>query len=238
MSTNKRGARAFIRLPKTASSHLIISEIKWLLPEFRKQNKMIRFYDRLLKLDSCRILKQVYLWDRHLNDCNIVETWSSEVKQIFSDINQPELFYTVGDQPVKCFIANLISLMLLDQQARLKQSCQTFPKLRTFIEIKDFNITSPCLTLALSFTQRSFITKARLGCLPLRLETGRYTRPCIPVEERICLACSNPNNEVECIFHVLFSCYLYVEERRVWWSKLLLPENFIFLTKNQQLAVS
>ena len=236
ISTEKlylRGARAFIGLPKTAPTHGIIAEINWLLPEFRKQIKMIRFYSRLQKLDSSRILKRVYLWDQHLNDYSFVNTWSSEVKQIFVDINQPEMFYNICNQPVKCFIDNLKALMLFEQQNRLMISCQTFPKLRTFVELKNFHLASPCLTLPLSFTKRSLITKARLGILPLRLETGRYARPCIPADERLCLVCSNPNKEVECIYHTLFSCYLYVEERKVWWSKLLLSENFIFLTKNQ-----
>ena len=146
------------------------------------------------------------------------------------------MFDSVGLYPIKTLIENLKSFMLFDQQNRIKDSCKTFPKLRTFVEIQDFNNTSPCLSLALSFTQRSSITKARLGCLPIRLETGRYTRPCIPAEERYCLVCPNINEEVECIYHVLFSCFSYVEERKVWWSKLLLPEHFLFLSKNQQLT--
>ena len=160
-------------MPKTSPSHGVISEINWLLPELRKQIKIIRFYSRLQKLDSSRILKRVYLWDQFLNDYNFVNTWSSEVKQIFVDINKPEMLYNVCNQPVKCFIDNLKSLMLFEQQNRLKISCRTFPKLRTFVELKNFHLTSPCLTLPLSFTQRSLITKARLGILPLRLETVR-----------------------------------------------------------------
>ena len=175
---------------------------------------MVRFYDRLLKLDSSRLLKRVYLWDKYLNDCNMISTWSSEVQNIFCDVNQPEIFNSVGCYPIKLIIENLKAIMFDDQQNRLKQSCGTFPKLRTFIKIKDFSKTSPCLTLALSFIQRSTITKARLGCLPIRLETGRYTRPCIPAEGRYCLVCSNPNKEVECIYHVIFSCNVYSDERK------------------------
>ena len=71
-------------------------------------------------------------------------------KNSFSEINQPEMFDSVCLYPIKLFIENLKSFMLLDQQNRLKESCKTFPKLRTFVEIKDFYNTSPCLTLALS----------------------------------------------------------------------------------------
>ena len=145
------------------------------------------------------------------------------------------MFNSVGCHPIKIITENLKAIMFHDQQNRLEKSCKTFPKLRTFVEIKDFNKTSPCLTLALSFIQRSTITKARLGCLPIRLETGRYTRP-YTTEERYCIVCSNPNREVECIYHVLFSCNVYSYERKIWWDQLLLSEYFLFLTKEQQLT--
>ena len=126
--------------------------------------------------------------------------------------------------------------MLSNQQNQIKNACSTFPKLRTFIQIKNFSQTSPCLTLPLTFPLRSVMTTTRLGCLPLRLETGRYSRPRLPPEERICVVCENQNKNIECIFHLIFQCQLYQMERQLWVEKVILPSNFYILSKEEQLS--
>ena len=59
-----RAARAFIGLPKTAPNQGVISEINWLLPEYRTQLKMLRLYHRLMNLNTNRITKKVFTWDK------------------------------------------------------------------------------------------------------------------------------------------------------------------------------
>ena len=56
----------------------------------------------------------------------------------------------------------------------------------------------------LSFIQRKFLAKTRLGVLQLRIETGRFERPKKPIEARICKQCSL--NEVETESHFILSC--------------------------------
>ena len=109
------------------------------------------------------------------------------------------------------------------------------PKLRTFIEIKNFQVIPAFLTIPLSFVLHSFLCKACLGCLPLRLETARYCRPRIPPEERLCLICDNSEGNIECIYHLLFSCQTYGYERLNWMQKLVLPEQFDLLSNNEKL---
>ena len=96
----------------------------------------------------------------------------------------------------------------------------------------------------LTFHQRRSIAKTRLGCLPVRLETGRYSIPRLPEEERVCLVCKPPNLPqlvvvdppsdpepaqvlpVETEAHFLFSCVAYNVERELWFSKMCLPIDF------------
>ena len=58
------------------------------------------------------MLKRVFLWDKYLNDCKIINTWSTEVMNIFSDLNQQEMFHDIGNHPVKLFIAKALSLLV------------------------------------------------------------------------------------------------------------------------------
>ena len=125
--------------------------------------------------------------------------------------------------------------MIRKQQEDIQIDCRAKPKLRTFIEIKNFFKIPAFLTLPMSYFFRSFISKARLGCLPLRIETARYSRPRIPAEERYCQICENVDNSVECIYHFMFVCNTYSNERLTWKSKLQLPDHFNLFTKKEKL---
>ena len=47
---------------------------------------------------------------------------------------------------------------------------------------------------------RRILSNFRSGCLPLAVETGRYTRPKIPLNERKCIFCNNNSFEDEIHF--------------------------------------
>ena len=69
------------------------------------------------------------------------------------------------------------------------------PKLRTFNLFKMFQEQPAYITKPLSFHLRRIVAKTRLGCLPLRLETGRYSVPRLAEHQRTCLVCKNPGQD-------------------------------------------
>ena len=94
------------------------------------------------------------------------------------------------------------------------------------------------------------LRKTRLGCLPIRLETGRYLIPKLPESERICLVCENlnqlidmnPSNgprfePIESETHYLFTCGAYKIERDIWYNKMTLPPDFNLLPVEQKLKI-
>ena len=131
------------------------------------------------------------------------------------------------------------------QSEYLSGECAQKPKLRTFNLFKNFQEQPAYITKPLSFHQRRSIAKTRLGCLPLRLETGRYSIPRIPEEDRKCLVCRSQNQlvnvhdidlePVETEVHFLFSCEAYNDERALWLSKMTLPDDFHTLPANFKL---
>ena len=74
----------------------------------------------------------------------------------------------------------------------------------------------------------------RLGCLELRLETGRWARPRLAEEARLCQVCENPDEIVENEYHFLFQCPEYKNEREIWIKKLEIPANFTNLPQMEQ----
>ena len=128
----------------------------------------------------------------------------------------------------------------IQQQNYLKAACQVKPKLRTFIKIKNFTEIPAYVVKPLSFVQRRFIGKTRLGSLQIRLETGRYSRPVLAEHLRICLICDQgnpPEGQIENEHHFIFICSTYDNLRREWLNKISVPANFSTLEKCEQLSI-
>ena len=136
--------------------------------------------------------------------------------------------------PIKNIVDKLKSSLFLKQQIEVEVECRNKPKLRTFILFKDFQNIPAYIFKPLSFLQRKIISKARLGILPIRLETARYLRPPLPEDQRLCYCDSG---EVESEIHILFSCYKYDSLRQSWLTKLSLPDNFLLLNINDRLKL-
>ena len=76
---------------------------------------------------------------------------------------------------------------------------------------------------------RRTMTLFRSGTLPLAIETGRYSRPQIPLNERLCKLCYNTAAENE--IHFLMNCSLYSDIRfELFQSAKCLIDRFETLT--------
>ena len=63
-------------------------------------------------------------------------------------------------------------------------------------------------------TVRSKLTKLRISAHPLEIETGRYSKPCIPKECRFCHFCKTA---VEDELHFLYDCPIYKDIRQKYY---------------------
>ena len=97
--------------------------------------------------------------------------------------------------------------------------CETKPKLRTYRTFKESLEVASHISCNMPKYDRSLISQLRLGILPLRIETGRYSN--IPEADRICLLCNG--NHVENEVHFLFKCEFYNLERTQLETALGVP---------------
>ena len=95
--------------------------------------------------------------------------------------------------------------------------------------------------LHLPFDKRSALAKFWISAHSLAIEKGRYSRPRICPEDRICIYCSS--NEVEDESHVLNICTAYDNERKDFINKLSgftnysaipIEDRFSFLMNNSR----
>ena len=93
-------------------------------------------------------------------------------------------------------------------------------KLRTYRLYKNDFKTENHVKLNMSRDQRRILSKFRACNLPLAIETGRYTRPKTPVNDRLCKFCNY--NAVEDETHFLVECAFYSDLRDDVFRKLLL----------------
>ena len=231
-----RAARCFLGQPKQATSAGVLAEIGWPEPVYRARLRMIRQYFRILKMRDTRLTKQIYIWDKSFFELSGIQTWSSEVRDIFLNHNLGHIFAPEVNFCPNLVIEQLKSSMTIKQNIDLRNRCLDKPKLRNYTQIKDFDHTESYLTIPMSFICRKYLALARLSNLPLRIETARYERPKVEVYQRICqIGCNTLAVEDE--GHVIFFCSIYNNLRIDWYNKLILPANFSNLDICQKLKI-
>jgi len=114
-----------------------------------------------------------------------------------------------------------------------RMNAQNGNKLRTYRLYKTSVETEPYIKLNISRMERRTMALFRAGSLPLAYETGRYSRPPIPVNERYCVLCDNSAVETE--KHFLMECPLYTDLRYdLFYESAKYIENFDDLDNNQK----
>ena len=245
LDLHTRAIRAFLGLPKNSCSVGVLSEVDWLLPEYRTQLKMIRQYSRMVSMDNSRITKKIYLWDRSLNEANIL-SWNREVKSVFYSCDLNSVYDSGRPFELKNTLQKIKEKFKIDQSNFLKNECDQKTKLRTFITFKQFNSMPLYLTKPLSFLQRKILSKIRLGSLELRIETGRFSRPRLEVHERVCQVRladeaggeAGVDARVETEYHFIYECSYYDNIRLNWLQNMVKPDNFGDLGEGEKLSIA
>ena len=144
---------------------------------------------------------------------------------------------------MKSTVDEIRRLFIFDQSEYLKHECEQQSKLRTFITFKEFGTLPAYVIKPLSFFQRKHIARLRLGALQIRIESGRYARPRLEINERICPVCSERriqqglDPEIETEVHFVFFCDQYHMLREKMFSTLNKPIDFEMLEDAEKLKI-
>ena len=174
---------------------------------------MLRFWNRLIAMNEFRITKRIFTWFYDHSDNN----WCMDIKRISTELDMlhiydSKLFLNIRQAQEKCW-----DLMYMEWQ----NNVQNKPKLRLYRDIKLEFIPEPYVVKYVPKHARSLLAQIRLGILPLRIETGRFTNIVdrntglfrkMHVDERICTICDMNTTEDEA--HFILHCTKYDAERQ------------------------
>ena len=209
--------------------------MNWLEPKSRTQLNMVRHYHRILKMDDSRLTKKILKYDLVFGQNGARDCWSTEVKFILNRNNLGSTF-SIFPFNIKSTIELLSQSLIYKDQSKWKNVCKDMPKLRTYVKLDDFFSSKQFIHKPLTFIQRKFLAKLRLGVLPIRIETGRY-HPRLEEADRICLVCNEPN-AIENETHFLLKCSAYGRQRRDLLSRIPeLDANFVNWSDEDQLKL-
>ena len=168
-------------------------------------DRQYKFFNKFISLDASNAISRC-IWNVY---SNLVYT------------NTPNLYTYYSNLQPDNKIRNI-----LERKTRLVNSTLTMTSRYRQL----FNLRY-CENLYSSFVNerdRLILTRWRLSCHQLRIETGRYERPPVPRDERLCTVCFVLEGETHTLFHC--KCHIFIRHRRFFipiQSKVLLGLHYI-----------
>ena len=128
--------------------------------------------------------------------------WAYDVKQLLCTSGFGDVWYNQGvsdpESFIKAFKCRLCDMFNQTWSGRLYQS----PRARFFRSIIDEHTFHTQLDMIQILTHRVAFARLVTSSHRLKVETGRWTRPVTPVEERLCDQCQKLDDE----YHFLLEC--------------------------------
>jgi len=212
-------------------------DMGWLSLKYRRYIVMLRFWNRLVRLDETRLVKRIFMF--YADSPN---NWGDDIRQIAEMLHLDHVWHRQGLFDIE--YAKSQCNVMMNHEWKI-EVCQK-PKLRTYIQFKhDFGLEPYLRHISITRYSRSILAQLRVGILPLHIETGRFKnitdqetgniRKLLP-NERVCGICNSGDLEDE--IHFLFKCHKYQDER-VHWEALLSRNinGYMYLTIDDKLNV-
>ena len=172
--------------------------------------------------------------------------WLSRVNQLYYTAGLPIRFNMSGNENSKAHV-NEIMTQFSDQfiqdwlgqiNAPEGRKSNMSNKLRTYKLFKDEFQLEDYLKCQLSIKHRAALTKLRVSCHKLAIETGRYHKPApLPVAQRLCSVCDVIEDEIhficDCIrnAHLRWKLFSSVSAQFTHFPSLNSLEKFILLMR-------
>ena len=190
--------RYYLGVGKYTALPVIEGDCDLKLMEDNLKIECVRQWNRCISMNRIRFNKKVF---EYIVEEKNHSRWYQYVKCNLDLVND----VVISDNLV-CNVKNLETKITEISNEKWLRKVDSKPKLRTYKCYKKSKGLEPyVLSNNLSKNQRSLICKWRGGCLPLKIETGRYNH--VSLENRLCTHCNK--GEIEDEVHFLLKCDLY-----------------------------
>lgn len=234
-----KACRLFLGSASNASNIAIQGDMGLTSTKSAEILETFRLFLRVSKAYDTRLTYKVHMWSK---DCS--RSWDKNCikkAQILGIENVINDTFSIKHklQDIKSKLCEKDKNEWVEKLFNDRNQCNG-NKLRIYREYKHVLEFSSYVKLVRNRQHRRVLSNFRSGCLPLAVETGRYTKPKIPLNERTCIYCTD--NCVEDEKHFLLGCDFYADLRYDLMKKsgdicdsfndLDLQEKFIFLMSN------
>ena len=237
--THRRFCKFVLGLPTSACNAAVYGDLGRYPLEIRRKMATIKYWLRIAThWDVSPLLHEAF----QLNILGQPSKWAQYVKKTVDEAGFSGVWINPLSMPQDAFLSNLEQRLLDQYQQQWQSELSHSLKLRTYRTFKSKIEREPYLNLPRHL--RVQLSRLRSSAHSLRVETGRYTLPPTPLEERLCPSC----NVIEDEQHFLIDCSIYNgNERRSMmdictalnrsFPHYSSKEKFIFIlsTKNTQL---
>ena len=197
-----------LHLKTTTPTASVLADFGRIPLRAKLQRTIINYWLRIKTLPENNLVKIVYtqLHELYLIGCK--KTWCSQIVTALKEVHMDHLWHDDYDQhdqqlPSAAVVKNSIFNFYEKQLLQQIHDNSAYPKLRTYRLIKTNFHTEQFLLLP-NADYRIAIARFRNSSHTLEIERGRYHRPPIPAEQRICKYCSL--TQVDDEIHFLLIC--------------------------------
>lgn len=188
-----RASRIYMGAGKGCPLPCLDLEMGWLTSYRRRNLCVVKYYERILRMDNSRIPRRIFD-----NSRNSVGSWAYKVGELLTSLGL-SIYWDIRS-PVP---GEMLQFYVRERcKEELLRSVAQMAKLRTYRQLVVGLTPAEHLRTSLSRGKRSLVSQLRCGILPLKLEIGRYLR--IPLEDRLCELCNTDSVEDES--HFLLVC--------------------------------
>ena len=206
-TVQNRAIRFYLGVHAFAPNLAVNGDMGWVSSGNRRKIEILRYWNRVVRMDDIRLTKKVFMWDR--NKRRRMGNWSSDIYKIFNCMGLTHMYDNMDKIDIHAARDHLHSITTHQWATDI----ENVPKLRTYRTFKNSYETEPYVYKVFNRAHRSILAQFRCGILPIKVETGRFTQ--IPQEFRLCILCDS--NSVEDERHFLFECSFYEDIRNTFF---------------------
>ena len=197
--------------------------------------QMIKYWKRVLEMSKDYYVKKAYNSTLELHDLGQTN-WCTYVKSILNETQLQQVWenQSIDNRQFAVLKESLHRSYMVECIGNIHDST-IYPKLRTYKLFKNEFKSENYLSSTKNLNHTLALFRFRISSHNLRIETGRYTRPKMPANDRMCIYCTSQAVETES--HFLLVCSLFIKERRELLEKIniYLPD-LNYVTNEQKFA--
>ena len=216
-TVQNKAARFFLGVSPRSPNMATIGDIGWTTVRGKQYIEIARFWLHVRSLNPERITSKIFKWSLRLANVYKKRNYEHKVRQLFTKLNC-QSFCSIKEpdnvsNSLRIFKDSVITYQNTHWLKNIWNDTNNpnGNKLRHYRHYKTSIGTEKYVEINVQRFKKRYFAMLRAGSLPLKLETGRYTRPKTPLRDRLCEMCNMQCVEDE--KHFLMTCNLYTDIR-------------------------